>query len=293
MSDPLTAHDVESAEARPAFRVVKSLWARVLLRRAVLLSLFGGLLYLNFVYEPELRIANVMETGRDLVRKDPKNPSLTATFYATPRTSIHLHVLGADTVCQFHFHQGNEEVTLIVQGLAHVTTGFGRDGQPAKTDEVYKEGTLVALPRYCGHRWHNVTPGTFNTNLVFSRPKFAFNEFIEETDSRILKAPPPAMVNMHDRLATFVASGKPFEDDPLPALDGTLHALFFRDSYVIHAEGAEPASVTVISGEADLTEPQRAHLVPYDLAMIAHANGARLVASGRPVAALLLYPERQ
>jgi hypothetical protein len=195
-------------------------------------------------------------------------------------------------VCQFHLHQGNEEVTLVVQGLAHVTTGFGRDGQPASTDDVYKEGTLIALPRYCGHSWHNVTPGTFDTNLVFSRPAFTFNEFIKKSDPRVLKSPAPSPVNLHERLVAFIASGKPFEDEPLPALGGALHAVLFRDSYVIHAQRKEPASVTIISGEADFTAPRRAHVVPYDLAILAHGDGARLVASHGPVAALLLYPER-
>jgi hypothetical protein len=97
---------------------------------------------------------------------------------------------------------------------------------------------------------------------------------------------------LHDRLKAFVATGKSFEDDQLPVFGGAMRALFFRDSYVIHAEGSEPATLTMISGEADMTSPQKAHLIPYDLAMITHGNGARLVASGGPAAALLLYPER-
>ena len=270
---------VPTSERRPLWRVL-------------LLGMLAAAFYFAFIFEVQLRIVNVVADGRELVRKDPKNPSLNDTFYETHKTSIHLHVLGPDEKCQFHFHRGNEEATLIAQGVAHVTTRFGKDGQIEQTETVYPEGTLVQLPRSCGHEWHNVTPGTFHTNLVFSRPEFTFNDFIAKTDPRLLESAAPSMVNLHDRLKAFVATGKSFEDTPLPIFGGAMRALLFRESYTVHAEGSEPVSITMVSGEADIMEPGKAHLIPYDLAMITHGNGARLVAPGGPVAALLLYPER-
>src|SRR5262249_52444307 len=53
---------------------VRFLWTHVLLRRALLLSLLGGLAYFVLVYEPPLQVVNVAAVGRELVGKDPKNP---------------------------------------------------------------------------------------------------------------------------------------------------------------------------------------------------------------------------
>jgi quercetin dioxygenase-like cupin family protein len=263
-------------------------------RLATLSLLFAGAGYAAFFYEVELRVVNVTARGREMVRADPTNPSLNDTFYSTDNASVHMHVLGPDEVCQLHFHQENDEATLIAAGLAHVTTRFGRNGSPESLDEVYSEGTLIGIPRFCGHRWHNVTPQTFHTNLVFSRPTFTFNDFVRPDDARLLRAGSPSIVDLRQRLSHFVAEGEPSRDETLSALGGTMHAVFVRDSYALLAAGREPATLYVVDGEGELDAGRTAHLVPGDLAIIAHAKGARLRAKpGAPMASLLFYPERR
>ena len=155
-------------------------------RLGALLFLLAFETYFVLSYAVKLRVVNIVERGHELVRDDPKNPSMNDTFYATKAASIHLHVLGPNEVCQLHVHRNNDEATLVVEGLAHVTTRFGRDGQSASLDEVYPAGTLIALPALCAHRWHNVTPGAYHNNLVFSRPTFAFNDFVKPDDPALL-----------------------------------------------------------------------------------------------------------
>ena len=244
-------------------------------------------------YEVKLRVVNIVERGHELVRDDPKNPSMNDTFYATKAASIHLHVLGPNEVCQLHVHRNNDEATLVVEGLAHVTTRFGRDGQAASLDEVYPAGTLIALPALCAHRWHNVTPGAYHNNLVFSRPAFTFNDFVKPDDPTLLRASPPSIVDLPERLSEFLKTDKAAELGPLPALGGTLFTLFVRDAYVVAARGDEPVSFYVVQGEGEIDAGTRGALEPGDLAMMTHGAGARLTAhSGKPLVGLLFYPER-
>jgi len=268
-------------------------WPNRNVRLGALLFAIVPASYFAFFYEVKLRVMNVVECGHQLVTRDPHNPSMNATFYNTQAASIHLHVLGPDAVCQLHVHANNDEATLVVEGLAHVTTRFGRDGQLASRDEVYPAGTLVALPTLCAHRWHNVTSGAYHNNLVFSRPTFSFNQFVSPDDPGLLDAHEPAIIDLPARFAEFASGNEPAELTQLPALGGTMFSLFVRGSYAIEARGKEPATYYVLRGAGEVDAGTRATLKPGDLAMMTHAAGARLTAQvGQPLAGLLFYPER-
>ena len=262
-------------------------------RLGALLALLALETYFVLFYEVKLRVVNIVERGHELVRDDPTNPSMNDTFYMTKAASIHLHVIGPNAACPLHVHRNNEEATLVVEGLAHVTTRFGRDGQSASLDEVYPAGTLIALPTLCAHRWHNVTPGAYHNNLVFSRPAFTFNEFVKPDDPTLLRASPPSIVDLPERLSEFLKTDKAAELGPLPALGGTLFTLFVRDAYVVAARGKEPVSFYVVQGEGEIDASTRGALGPDDLAMMTHGAGARLTAHpGKALVGLLFYPER-
>jgi hypothetical protein len=143
---------------------------------------------------------------------------------------------------------------------------------------VYPAGTLIALPALCAHRWHNVTPGAYHNNLVFSRPTFTFNEFVKPDDPALLRASPPSIVDLPGRLSEFLKTDQAAELAALLALGGTLFTLFARDAYVVAARGKEPVSFYVVQGEGEIDAGKHSALKPGDLAVMTRGAGARLTA---------------
>jgi len=212
-------------------------------------------------------------------------------YYQGPGGTAHLHLIMPGQTIPLHIHERSEEATVPVMRRPVVTQRFASGGAIETKKAQYDEGTLIVSPRNCAHEWVNPFPDQFHASLVFTLGQtFTGNLFVSPDDVRIGTSAPAVILDPFAPFEEFSKSSERQRRIDVPVAQGSLAAVFVKDSYSVEPLAGDVALVYVVRGNARVVgTPSPIRVVPGVLVVLRHAPGARVVADTEgPVAFYLV-----
>jgi len=220
-------------------------------------------------------------------REKPMATDRSETFLAVPEATVHMHLMGYEQMTPLHVHRSEDEATIIVSGEAQVLQIFGRGGERATREGVYRPGELISSPAWCGHEWVNPHADRMQGNLVFAVPPFHGNLHLRPDDPRLLQGGEPFVYDPHAELAAFAASGEDFRVTRLPILGGAMSSLLLNGEYVVEPS-PQGATVGYVAAGTVLLEGY-GEMGPAHLLLFNASSPVVVRARGNAPAALYLF----
>jgi quercetin dioxygenase-like cupin family protein len=218
---------------------------------------------------------------------------LSETYYSSPQSSVHMHVMGFRQRCPLHLHNGTHEATAIVGGTVEVLQVAREGGRPRSRKERYSTGAVIASPPGCGHEFVNVASDALLGNLVFATPPFDGNHYVTDTDPRLQDGVAPFAARPADELRQLADKGLPHRIVPVPGFAQRLDLVLVRTELELPAPAAGPTLAYVLAGEGRLDAPgggpmrtRQLVFVPPTVRLAIHA------AAAAPLALLVFRPEQ-
>jgi hypothetical protein len=210
-------------------------------------------------------------------------------YYEGTGGTAHLHLILPGQTIPLHIHEHSEEATVPVMGRPVVTQRFASGSGIETKKGRYDEGTIVVSPHDCAHEWANPLADQFHASLVFTLgDAFRRNLFVKPDDPRIATSSPAVVLDPTTQFDEFVASDQRLRRVDLPIAQGSLAAIFAKDSFPVEPGATDVALVYVARGVGRIEGPSTPiALTPSVLVVLRHAAGARVVADAG--AAVVFY----
>jgi hypothetical protein len=201
-------------------------------------------------------------------------------YYEGTGGTAHLHLILPGQTIPLHIHEHSEEATVPVMGRPLVTQRCGSESGVETKKGLYDEGTIVVSPHDCAHEWANPLADQFHASLVFTLgDAFRRNLFVKPDDPRIATSAPAAVLDPTPQFDEFAASDQRLRRVDLPVAQGSLAAIFAKDSFPVEPSASDVALVYVTRGVGRIEGTATPVVLrPSVLVVMRHAAGARVVA---------------